>query len=90
MYLGNGVRGHGAADARGARGTLGNRRDAVRRVLTGRGQGRVITGHAQTVLYRKQTEQNITGGYIRQHHITPQISRIIRFARIHFKTKGMV
>ena len=53
MYLGDGVGGHGATDATAGRGTLGNWSDAVRRVLTGRRQG-CITGHAQTVLCRRQ------------------------------------
>ena len=47
--LGDGVGRHGAADARAGGGALGHGRDAVRRVLTGRGQGGV-TGHAQSVL----------------------------------------
>ena len=63
VYLGDGVGGHGATDATTGRGTLGNWSDAVRRVLTGRRQGR-ITGHAQTILCRRQETQKVNGGTV--------------------------
>jgi len=56
---GDGVGSHGAADARAGGGALGHGGDAVRRVLTGRGQGRVA-GHAQSVLWwRERNHSNI-------------------------------
>lgn len=57
--LGDGVRSHGAPNARAGRRTLGYRCDAVGRVLTGWGKGR-ITGHTQTIVCGTNSRPEIT------------------------------
>lgn len=49
----DGIGGHGTPDAGAGRGALGHGGDAVRRVLTGRGQGRVA-GHTQAIFCKKK------------------------------------
>lgn len=55
--LGDGVGGHGTPDAGAGGRTLGHRGDAVWRVLTGWGKGRVA-GHAQTGFCGAQQSTN--------------------------------